>query len=125
MGTGRQFSKRMIITFQTYRRGMTYVAYNLYAVSSITDVKPFAFQNFLIAHGVKVGEACAEFRLNPVDTDGPVSSHSSPHGICRQSVGVYAQEIAHACALKLQITGDAIETHHMDNIPFDLTEYPL
>lgn len=72
VGTERQFRKWVIVAFQTYGRGMAYVAYDLYAVACLADAKAFAVQNFPVAHGVKFCEAFAEFELAPVDADAPI-----------------------------------------------------
>lgn len=125
MGTERQFRKRMIVAFQTYGCGMAYVAYDLYAVMGLADAETFASQNFPVAQGVKFGEACAKFELVAVDTDGSVSPLFSLHGILRQAVGVDAEKVTNARFLEFQIAGNAVEAHHMNDIPFDRTEYPL
>lgn len=125
VGTEWQFRKRMIVAFQTYGRGMTYVAYDLYAVTGLADAEAFSIQNFPVAQGVKFGEACAKFELVAVDTDSPVSPLFSLHGIFGQTVGVDAEEVTHARFLKFQIAGNAVKAHHMNDIPFYRTEYPL
>lgn len=76
VGTEWQFRKRMIVAFQTYGRGMTYVAYDLYAVTGLADAEAFSIQNFPVAQGMKFSKACTELKFVPVDVDGPVSSLS-------------------------------------------------
>lgn len=125
VGTWRQFCKRMIVAFQTYGLGMTYVAYNLNAVTRLADAEAFAIQNFPVTHGVKFSEACAEFKLVSVDTDGSVSLLFSMHGVLRQTIGIDAEEVAHTRFLKFHIPGNTVETHHMNDILFYRTEYPL
>ena len=82
-GVGCQFGKRMVVAYQAYGRGMAYVAYNLDAVARLADAEALSSQNFTVAQGVKFGEARAEFKFVAVDTDGPVSSLFSLHGIFR------------------------------------------
>ena len=44
----------MIVALKTNRGCVTYVAYNLYAVTGVADAEAIASQNFPVAQGVKL-----------------------------------------------------------------------
>lgn len=125
VSVGCQFGKRMVVAYQAYGRGMAYVAYNLDAVARLADAEALSSQNFTVAQGVKFGEARAEFKFVAVDTDGPVSSLFSLHGIFGQIVGVDAEKITNARFLKFHIAGNVVEAHHMNHVPLYRAEDPL
>ena len=80
----------MVVPFQTYWGCMTYVAYDLYAVTSFAYSETFAIQDFLIAKGMEFGETCTELKFVSVNADSSVSPLFFVNSVLWQTVGVYA-----------------------------------
>ena len=74
---------------------------------------------------MEFGKACAEFELVAVNADDSVSPLFSLYGIFGQTFGVDAEKVTNARFLKFQIARNVVEAHHMNDIPFYRTEYPL
>ena len=104
---------------------MTDLCHGLDARTCFADTKTVSGEYLLVALRVQLREARRELKLFAVNTQRAVSAFLALYRIRRKALRVDAQEIAYARFLQLEETCYAVETHHMDDVFLDRTEYPL
>ena len=117
--------QRVVIALEPYGLGITYLADRLDARSRLADAESLSGENLLVAEGVELGKALAEFELLAVDAERTVGALLALNGVGREAVGVDAEEVTHAGLLEAQVARHAVEAHHVHYVFLDGAEYPL
>ena len=68
----RQFSQRVIITFQTYRFCITDMMNDIYTITNLVQAKAFTGKNVLVTLRVQLREPVTELELFALDSDGAI-----------------------------------------------------
>ena len=74
---------------------------------------------------MQFGESLRELKLLAVNRQRTIGAFLTLHGILRQANGIDTEEIAHTRFLQLQVSGHAVERHHVNCVLLHRTEYPL
>lgn len=82
--------QRMVVALESDGLGVTYLAHRFDAGARLADAESFAGENLLVAEGVELSKALAEFELLAVDAERAVGALFAFYGIGRQAVGVDA-----------------------------------
>ena len=104
---------------------MANLRYGFDARTCFRNTETVAGQYLLITLGMQLRETGREFKLFSVDIQRTVRPFLALHRISRQTSRINAQEVTHTRFLQLQISGNAIKTHHMNDIFLHRTEHPL
>lgn len=124
MATQRQFRHGMIVTREADGLGISNLVDDVDAVAGFFDAETATSEDFLVALGMKLSEALAEFELIAVDHDGAVGALFPFHGIRRQGVGVDAEEVTHTGALQLKVTRHTVVRGYVDDVLLHVTKDP-
>ena len=66
---------------------------DIYTITNLVQTKTFTGKNVLVTFRVQLSETVTELEFLSLDTDGTIRAFLSLHGILRQVVDIYAQEI--------------------------------
>ena len=120
----RQFSQRVIITFQTYRFCITDMMNDIYTITNLVQAKAFTGKNVLVTLRVQLRETVTELELFALDSDGAIRSLLAFNGVLREVFSIYAQEIANTSTFQFKIPGHPVMALHVNDVLLYPTENP-
>lgn len=114
----------MVRALQTYRVGFSDVVDNLDGGNCVGDAEALAAEDILVAAGVQVGEAIAEFDFLTVDGHGAVGPGTVFFGGFREGVAVDTEEPFYPCPIKLKVSTGPIVGVDVHGIFSHIAEEP-
>ena len=97
---------------------------DIYTITNLVQAKAFTGKNVLVTLRVQLREPVTKLEFLALDTDGTIRALFSLHGILRQVVSIYAQEITNTSTFQFKIPGYTVMALHVNDVLLYPSENP-